>query len=153
MVRIVRAPDGAVNVDPTGKKSGRGAYLCSQPACWQTALKRHALIHFRWTTERPQTPTWKRWFREAGLEPELAGTALMFSDETHAVQAAVAGQGIALLSRVLIAEELASGTLRRVGGPELEGARYRLVYLEERLRDERVAKVRRWILEEARRSG
>jgi predicted RNA-binding protein YlxR (DUF448 family) len=43
MVRIVRAPDGAVNVDPTGKKSGRGAYLCSQPACWQAALKRHAL--------------------------------------------------------------------------------------------------------------
>jgi uncharacterized protein len=43
MVRIVRAPDGAVNVDSTGKKSGRGAYLCSQPACWQTALKRHAL--------------------------------------------------------------------------------------------------------------
>jgi predicted RNA-binding protein YlxR (DUF448 family) len=43
MVRIVRAPDGAVSVDPTGKRSGRGAYLCLQPPCWQTALKRHAL--------------------------------------------------------------------------------------------------------------
>ena len=43
MVRIVRAPDGVVSVDPTGKQSGRGAYLCLQPACWQTALKRHAL--------------------------------------------------------------------------------------------------------------
>ena len=43
MVRIVRAPDGAVSVDPTGKQSGRGAYLCLQPTCWQTALKRHAL--------------------------------------------------------------------------------------------------------------
>jgi predicted RNA-binding protein YlxR (DUF448 family) len=43
MVRIVRAPDGAVGVDPTGKRSGRGAYLCLQPSCWQTALKRHAL--------------------------------------------------------------------------------------------------------------
>ena|SRR5690349_14543751 len=43
MVRIVRAPDGAVGVDPTGKRSGRGAYLCLQPNCWQTALKRHAL--------------------------------------------------------------------------------------------------------------
>jgi predicted RNA-binding protein YlxR (DUF448 family) len=43
MVRIVRAPDGAVSVDPTGKQSGRGAYLCLLPACWQTALKRHAL--------------------------------------------------------------------------------------------------------------
>jgi len=43
MVRIVRAPDGAVGVDPTGKRSGRGAYLCLQPQCWQVALKRHAL--------------------------------------------------------------------------------------------------------------
>lgn len=43
MVRIVRAPDGVVSVDPTGKQSGRGAYLCLQPTCWQTALKRHAL--------------------------------------------------------------------------------------------------------------
>jgi predicted RNA-binding protein YlxR (DUF448 family) len=43
MVRIVRAPDGAVSVDPTGKRSGRGAYLCLLPDCWQTALKRHAL--------------------------------------------------------------------------------------------------------------
>jgi hypothetical protein len=43
MVRIVRAPDGAVGVDPTGKRSGRGAYLCLQQPCWQAALKRHAL--------------------------------------------------------------------------------------------------------------
>lgn len=43
MVRIVRALDGAVGVDPTGKRSGRGAYLCLQASCWQSALKRHAL--------------------------------------------------------------------------------------------------------------
>jgi predicted RNA-binding protein YlxR (DUF448 family) len=43
MVRVVRAPDGSVGVDTTGKKSGRGAYLCLQADCWQTAMKRHAL--------------------------------------------------------------------------------------------------------------
>ena len=43
MVRVVRAPGGSVGVDTTGKKSGRGAYLCLQADCWQTALKRHAL--------------------------------------------------------------------------------------------------------------
>src|SRR3954470_11099558 len=43
MVRVVRAPDGAVGVDTTGKQSGRGAYLCLQADCWQTALKRRAL--------------------------------------------------------------------------------------------------------------
>lgn len=38
LTRIVRATDGAVEVDPTGKRNGRGAYLCSQPSCWHRAL-------------------------------------------------------------------------------------------------------------------
>ncbi len=43
LVRIVRAPDGSVSIDPTGKRSGRGAYLCHTPACWEAALKRGVL--------------------------------------------------------------------------------------------------------------
>ncbi len=39
-VRIVRTLDGRVEVDPTGKKAGRGAYLCRQQSCWDLALKR-----------------------------------------------------------------------------------------------------------------
>jgi predicted RNA-binding protein YlxR (DUF448 family) len=39
-VRIVRTLDGRVEVDPTGKKAGRGAYLCQQRSCWETAIKR-----------------------------------------------------------------------------------------------------------------
>ncbi len=41
--RIVRTPDGHVALDPTGKRSGRGAYLCNAPACWEAALKRGVL--------------------------------------------------------------------------------------------------------------
>jgi predicted RNA-binding protein YlxR (DUF448 family) len=43
LVRIVRLASGAVEVDPTGKKAGRGAYLCRQRACWDEALKRSRL--------------------------------------------------------------------------------------------------------------
>lgn len=43
MVRIVRTASGSVEVDPTGKLSGRGAYLCQQASCWQAALRRDAL--------------------------------------------------------------------------------------------------------------
>ncbi len=43
LVRIVRTPEGEVQVDPTGKKSGRGAYLCPNPDCLQEALKRKKL--------------------------------------------------------------------------------------------------------------
>lgn len=38
LTRIVRTPDSAVEIDPSGKRNGRGAYLCSQAACWQRAL-------------------------------------------------------------------------------------------------------------------
>ena len=40
LVRIVRTPDGRVEVDTTGKANGRGAYLHSDRACWEKALKR-----------------------------------------------------------------------------------------------------------------
>jgi predicted RNA-binding protein YlxR (DUF448 family) len=42
-VRVVRAPDGSVTIDPSGKRSGRGAYLCATPECWQAGLKRGVL--------------------------------------------------------------------------------------------------------------
>jgi len=43
LVRIVRTTGGAVAVDLTGKASGRGAYLCADPACWSKALKSRAV--------------------------------------------------------------------------------------------------------------
>ena len=43
MVRVVRTVEGRVEADPTGKKSGRGAYLCKDWQCWDKALKRSAL--------------------------------------------------------------------------------------------------------------
>ena len=39
MVRLVRTPEGELVIDETGKRNGRGAYLCRQPSCWDAALK------------------------------------------------------------------------------------------------------------------
>ena len=39
LVRIVRSPEGDVVVDPTGKRSGRGAYVCAARECLQRALR------------------------------------------------------------------------------------------------------------------
>ena len=33
LLRVVRAPDGVVSLDFTGKKSGRGAYICTEEKC------------------------------------------------------------------------------------------------------------------------
>ena len=43
LIRIVRTPDGAIQIDRTGKLNGRGAYLCDDLACLRTARKRRAL--------------------------------------------------------------------------------------------------------------
>jgi len=43
LVRIVRAPDGTVALDPSGRAAGRGAYLCSDPTCWPAALKKSTI--------------------------------------------------------------------------------------------------------------
>lgn len=39
LVRIVKTPEGEIVLDPTGKRNGRGAYLCKNPECLRKAQK------------------------------------------------------------------------------------------------------------------
>lgn len=39
LIRVLRTPDGEIVLDQTGKKSGRGAYLCKSLACLKKARK------------------------------------------------------------------------------------------------------------------
>lgn len=39
LVRVVRLPSGSVEIDLTGKKSGRGAYICRNKTCLKKAIK------------------------------------------------------------------------------------------------------------------
>lgn len=43
LLRVVRASDGAVKIDPTGKAPGRGAYVHREAACAKVAIERSAL--------------------------------------------------------------------------------------------------------------
>ncbi len=43
LLRIVRSPEGEVTFDPTGKKAGRGAYICNDPECLKKAIKSRGL--------------------------------------------------------------------------------------------------------------
>ena len=45
LIRLVRSDDGVVEVDPSARKPGRGAYLCSLKGCWEIGLKRNCLEH------------------------------------------------------------------------------------------------------------
>jgi predicted RNA-binding protein YlxR (DUF448 family) len=50
LTRLVRTPEDGVHIDPTGKRNGRGAYLCDQPACWARALETDVLAKALRTT-------------------------------------------------------------------------------------------------------
>lgn len=44
LIRVVRSPEGNISIDFTGKKSGRGAYLCKKEVCFKKARK-SGIIH------------------------------------------------------------------------------------------------------------
>lgn len=39
LIRIVNHAEEGIIIDPTGKKNGRGAYICHAPACWEKMIK------------------------------------------------------------------------------------------------------------------
>ncbi|MEF9894192.1 MAG: YlxR family protein [Clostridia bacterium] len=43
LMRVVKAPDGQLSLDPVGKKPGRGAYVCVNAACLAKARKQRSL--------------------------------------------------------------------------------------------------------------
>lgn len=43
LIRVVKTPEDMVLIDVTGKKAGRGAYVCPQEACLQLAMKSKGL--------------------------------------------------------------------------------------------------------------
>src|SRR5690554_6538564 len=43
LTRIVRTANGTVEIDPTGKKSGRGTYICKNNQCIEASIKENRL--------------------------------------------------------------------------------------------------------------
>jgi LysR family glycine cleavage system transcriptional activator len=97
-------------------------------------LIRHTLIHCFWAPDNSVAPTWRRWLQVAGsADPDLLGIGtighLNFTEELHAIEAVIAGQGIAVLSDVLVERELATGTLVKALDIGLEGLGFYIIYL------------------------
>lgn len=84
LVRIVRTTAGGVEVDPTGRKNGRGAYLHADPACWDLALRRGALNAALKVTVAPEDMQALRAYRAtlAGTSAAGPGGATEDPDET-----------------------------------------------------------------------
>lgn len=109
-------------------------------------LPQHPLIHFRPQAAVSSPVDWAGWQKLAKV-PELDVSAgLVFSDETHAISAAIGGQGVALMSRQLIEDELKEGRLVQPFGPELPGKPFYLVYPESRRHDPTILAIRDWVM-------
>jgi uncharacterized protein len=72
LVRVVRTPEDEVLIDPTGKRAGRGAYLCRAWDCFRTAVKRKSFERALKGPLPPQAlPALEDGFRTVVPEPEL----------------------------------------------------------------------------------
>ena len=116
-------------------------------------LRRVPLIHFEWRRADPANPTWDTWFKAAGLPAAEPVSHLRFSEESHAIQAAVAGRGEALLSLVLVRDEMEAGRLVQPFGPVLDGYTYHLVEAADRPGSKAAQVAKAWLLDEARRGA
>lgn len=77
-------------------------------------------------------------------------TAIRFNQTTLAIDAAIAGQGITIASRFLVAAELAAGRLVEVGRPELDDPRDYYVVIPRKSRHaDAVRQVADWLLDQA----
>jgi LysR family glycine cleavage system transcriptional activator len=112
-------------------------------------LARFPLIHFEWHRAAPDNPTWRRWFKAAGMRSG-ENAELHFTDESHAIQATVAGHGVGLLSLTLVADEIASGALVSPFGPKIPGKTGYLVHADQHATRAAVGAVRAWLLSELR---
>ena len=73
LLRIVRTPEGGVEVDSTGKKAGRGAYLCAKEECWSQGLRKGRLDHALRSPLREQDRDYLASYYHHQLEPTGTG--------------------------------------------------------------------------------
>jgi LysR family glycine cleavage system transcriptional activator len=90
-------------------------------------LRRTTLIHIDGRSRPSPTPEWSLWCAQAGITGLDTHAGPRFPDSMLAVQAAIAGQGVAIVSRVLAADALAAGLLQAPYDQSLAGDAYHFV--------------------------
>lgn len=133
-------------VEATALKADTFAPVCS-PRLKLSRLRdlgSATLIHVEGQRVPRPPPTWARWCRQAGITGVNTDAGIRFTDSLHAVQAALAGQGVAIVSLVLVEEVLASGLLIQPFGEVLRGETYHFVCPPSLSGRSDVVALRRW---------
>lgn len=121
------------------------AYLAKHSIVSPQDLNGHTLLQ---STRRPDT--WREWLEAKSADNVNAYAGLRFDAFYLIIQAAIAGLGVALLPRLLIADELENGLLAiALDEPFKSRNAYCLVYPEAKRADPRLQAFRQWLLDQA----
>jgi len=129
--------------------------LARKPVEKPADLAQHTLLH-RDESPGPAPLDWAMWLQAAEVDNVDPERGLHYSLESMAIEAALDGHGIALVSNVLVETDIGAGRLVRlfdIGLPAGLDVAYYLAYAPSRLRHPRVAAFRDWLLEEVARSA
>jgi LysR family glycine cleavage system transcriptional activator len=111
-------------------------------------LKHHTLLQEEWDQTIPGYMNWPLWLEAAGIRGIDARRGPRFTHTFLVLQAAAAGQGVALATSVLIGDDLKTGRLVRPFGPEIPGIySYYLVCPPAAAELPKVRAFRNWMME------
>jgi LysR family glycine cleavage system transcriptional activator len=111
-------------------------------------LRHHTLLHIDWSDAEA---SWRMWLLAAGLQDIDPTRGPHFNLENMAVQAALEGQGVALVADVLVADHIAAGRLVRPFGPGFSTPLkfcYYLLSPKENAVPPKITAFRNWLLAE-----
>lgn len=111
--------------------------------------RRWPLIHLDWHQPDLQVFDWAAWAKAADIPPAELQRGIRYSDGAHAVQAAIAGQGVALLGLPLLTEEIRHGMLAVLPGPQLLGDAHHVCTPSRRATTPAMQQVLEWLMSSA----
>ena len=108
------------------------------------------LIETRWQNRELPKITWDHWLKKRGFNPKDFTKRRHFDEEQHVVQAGLAGQGLILISCLLVEDILARGWLEPFD-PKciLDGLSYSILSTKERSRARKTRTFLKWLLDQA----
>jgi LysR family glycine cleavage system transcriptional activator len=93
-------------------------------------------------------PDWEHWKMAFGPSNLAVQSGIYFDDETHAIHAAMAGQGVLLASELLIQHAVAQGLLRIALPGSLPGGNYYFVTSQQKAERKDIQQIKRWLLQQ-----
>jgi LysR family glycine cleavage system transcriptional activator len=115
-----------------------------------TDIRHHTLLHDDDRNIDPSWPDWAMWLATAGVDGIDAGRGIHFNQGEMIIQAALEGQGIALVSSVMAAGEIESGRLVQPFETRLPVTlSFHLVTSAQKARNPKVVEFKLWILQES----